>query len=325
MSDNFKSKWGRLPKRLQVTYLLIIIVVAIGVSTFLTMWGIGQIKPLAAPNQASLSVSSGDQNYEVGTVFSLLIYLGADRQDQIKKIQLNSFEYDPAMVIVDNGGGPLKANPSLLTNLHSTVNTVEVDGAGQQTGKIDLIMENSGTDYYTGGSTRLATINFRVLKAGQATFSFDPPDGTGNGALVNNATDANILFSAPAGTIALGAVAEEPTPTSSVTSAPTSSTQADQPTQSDSSSSSKNTSKKAVSKPGTITSKVSPTPAATPQDNSLASTDSVKVKGSFSKVTILIYVGIAAAVTLIALLIWFIQNKKRGSAGKSKEDDDELI
>src|SRR5204862_125535 len=132
-----------------------------------------------APNQASLSISSSDQNYDIGTVFSLSIYLGADRQDQIQKVQLNSFRYDPTMVLVDSSGGDPKANPSVLTNLQTTINSVELSDAGQQTGRINLTLESSGQNYYTGGSARLATINFRVLRSGQAVFSFDQSDGSG--------------------------------------------------------------------------------------------------------------------------------------------------
>lgn len=324
MSDIFKRKWARLPVRLQVTYLLIIAVVAIGISTFLTFWGMGQIRPMAAPNQASLSISSGDQNYAVGTVFSLSIYLGADPSDQIKKIQLNSFRYDPSMVIVDNGGGQLKANPSILANLQTITNTVEIDGLGNQTGKLNLTMVNVGQSYYTDGSTRLATINFRVLRAGQAFFSFDPADGVGNGTLVNNAVDTNILISAASGTIALGPAPANPTPTPVITPVPTSS-QSSQPTQSSSTTSSRSTAKNTTTGSPTITPEIISTPTETFSESQAALTGPVKLEGMFSKANNLIYVGAAAAVTLVASLVWFIRNKKRGSKGKPKEDDDELI
>ena len=322
MSHKFESRWERLPKRLQVTFLLIILVVVIGIATFFTMLISGKITSQAATGQASLSVTSGSQNYDVGTIFPLYIWLGADKLDQIKKIQILSLNYDPTVVEVQPIGGVLKVLPENLANLSVTTNSVSLDGSGHQTGKIALSFESPGNIAYTGGSTRLAVINLKVLKADQAIFSFDPYNGeNGMGAYVGNVSGSQILVSAATGTILVGGLST-PTPTPTVEPTPTPQDQT--------------TSVPATATATPKTSKRTATPVASvPSDEVTVSPESVvetptetpegtiRIGGFSSTAAILIYIGIAVVLTLVAFLIWYMRKRKKVKGGNFKDDDDD--
>ena len=324
MSHKFKSRWERLPKRLRVTFLLIILVVVIGIATFFTMLISGKITSQAATGQASLSVTSGSQNYDVGTIFPLYIWLGADKLDQIKKIQILSLNYDPTVVEVQPIGGVLKVLPENLANLLVTTNTVGVDPSGNQTGKITLMFESSGNVSYGGGSTRLAVVNLKVLKAGQAIFSFDPYNGeNGMGAYVGNASGNQILVSAATGTILVGGLSTPtPTPTVELTPTPQDQTTSVPSTATTTPRTSKKTATPAALVPSDEVT-VSPesiveTPTETPEET-------IRIGGFSSTAAILIYIGIAVVITLVAFLIWYIKKRKKAKGGQSSYDDDDDI
>ncbi len=218
MADHFQRKWERLPKRLQLTYFLIIAALTIGIATFLTLLFTGQISSKADVNQANLSIISGSQSYAVGTDFTFAIQLGADVQAQIQEIRIASLNYDPTAVQVESSGGLYQITPLGLNNLAVTQKTVEVNGSGAQTGKIDLTFSSTGGSY-TGGTARLAVVEFRVLKAGQTSFTFDPNNGNAGSAILNS-DGANILTSVTGWTMILGTATAAPTATPTVTPTP---------------------------------------------------------------------------------------------------------
>jgi hypothetical protein len=320
MSDKFKQRWGRLPKRLQATYLLIILVVVIGITTFLTLLFTGQINPQAATGQASLSITSGSQNYNVGTIFPLYIQLGADKNEQITKIQIASLDYDPSLIEAQRVDGVLQVITEPLTNLQAHVNSIEVNGAGEQTGRINLTLESPDGAYYKGGSARLAIINFKVLRSGQALFSFDPYNASsGTGAYIMNSLGSNILISAATGSILVGEVQNSPSP--DLTPVPT-------PTPESQTTSSTTTTR--TKKTPTPIASVTPTDitSATPElvnDLATPEPEAIQISGFSSTISILIYVGIAVVLTLAAFLVWLFQKRKKAKGGKVDDDDDELI
>ncbi|MGA2666904.1 MAG: cohesin domain-containing protein [Patescibacteria group bacterium] len=329
MADHFQRKWERLPKRLQLTYFLIIAALTIGIATFLTLLLTGQISSKADVNQASLSIISGSQSYAVGDDFTFAVQLGADVQSQIQEIRIASLNYDPTAVQVESSGGLYQITPSALNNLAVTQKTVEVNGSGAQTGKIDLTFSSTGGSY-TGGTARLAVVEFRVIKAGQTSFSFDPHNGNA-GAAVLNSNGINILTSASGWTMILGTATTAPTATPTATPTPTPSVSTSQNTTTQSTktqSTPKSTTSSATSNStSSVAVNATPTPTATSALTPASSGFLVtKISGSASTLSILLYVGIAVVVTLIVFLIWFIKNKRSHRHGvKSDDDDDEDI
>lgn len=329
MTNKFQARWGRLPKRIQVTYFLILVAVAIGVATMVTFLGIGKISPQAATGQASLSLWSGEQNYDIGSVFSVYVQLGADPAEQISKIQIVSLRYDPAIIQVENSGGFYQLVPSTLPDMSVKTSTVEVDGSGTQLGKIDLTFDAMLPSYYTGGSTRLAVINFRALKAGRAVFSFDSYDSaTGSGTYIANSVSENILTSAAPWSILLGP-SSTPTPTlvTAATSTPTPAPASGSQTSRTRSSSPRTAITPAASPSATSASvnTIEPSEIPSPTDTAVIPSSPVKISGSFSATSIIIYVGIAALVTLLAFLGWRFLKKKKSGKNSDYADDEELI
>jgi hypothetical protein len=192
----------RLPKRLQVIYSLIALVIFAGIATFI--WAIvsGKIAPLAAPGEASLSLQSDSSIYNPGVNFSVYINLDTGGTE-VSEVAIRSLNYNTSVLDVvdqDENADGVQIAPGKLGDLAVSENMVDTGS-----GKITYVVR-AGTDTagFTGAG-RVATIYFTAKASGTSNLSFDFTAGTiGDTDVIAKADKNDILVSAAAMTITIG-------------------------------------------------------------------------------------------------------------------------
>ena len=192
----------RLPKRLQVIYSLIALVILAGIATFI--WAIvsGKIAPLATPGEASLSLQSDSSIYNPGVNFSVYINLDTGGTE-VSEVAIRSLNYNTSVLDVvdqDENADGVQIASGKLGDLAVSENMVDTGS-----GKITYVVR-AGTDTagFTGAG-RVATIYFTAKASGTSNLSFDFTAGTiGDTDVIAKADKNDILVSAAAMTITIG-------------------------------------------------------------------------------------------------------------------------
>ena len=192
----FLRRTARLPKRLKITYSLIVLVVITGISVFIWATLTGKIKPFAAAGEAALNLSPG-LSYELGQTFGAPINVDTSGVE-VSDIAVRSLHYNSSVLEVidsDSSTAGIQIAGDSLGGLQSLENSVD-PAAGRITYEIKI--PDTNTPGFTG-SARVALISFRAIQAGRADFSFDFTAGqTGDTDVIAKETGNDILVSAPA-------------------------------------------------------------------------------------------------------------------------------
>ncbi len=161
----------RLPKRLQIIYSLIALVICVGIAIFFWAIASGKITPFAAPGEAALSLQSDSSTYNPGVSFTVYVNLDTGGSE-VSEVGIRSLSFDPAVLDVidqDQNLDGVQITPGLLGSLNPTENSVDT-----LSGKITYVAQ--GTSF--SGSGRVATVNFTAKAAGSSTLTFDFSAGT---------------------------------------------------------------------------------------------------------------------------------------------------
>lgn len=191
----------RLPKRLQVIYSLIALVVLVGIATFIWAIVAGKITPLAAPGEASLSLQSDSSTYNPGVNFSVYINLDTGGAE-VSEVAIRSLNYNTSVLDIvdsDQAAAGFQIAPGSLGDLAVLENSVDTT-----TGKITYVVKkpDASTPGFTGAG-RVATVYFTAKASGTSNLSFDFTSGAvGDTDVVAQGND--ILVSAATMTITVG-------------------------------------------------------------------------------------------------------------------------
>ncbi len=349
----FLRRAARLPKRLKITYSLIVLVVAAGIGVFVWATMTGKIKPFAAAGEAELYFSPGE-SYELGQTFGAPINVNTAGVE-VSDIAVRSLHYNSSVLEVidsDSGTAGIQIAGDSLGGLQTIVNSVD-PGAGTITYEIRI--PDTSTPGFTG-STRMALISFRAIQAGRADFSFDFASGqTGDSDVIAKDTGNDILVSAPSAFLIIndssgpsetpdtgnptprqssGCVKGcSPTPTSQATPTETTINPEETPTPTELNVSQTSTptaiaeaSPSALASPMTspLEPLSSPSGILTPETSAPA-----KLFAGFaisSTAALFLYIGVPVVVVIAIFLFWWWRRKKRlgGESEESTKEEDEI-
>lgn len=184
----------RLPKRLQVIYSLIALVLVAGIATFIWAISAGKITPFAAEGEAALNLQSDSSSYNPGVNFTVYINLDTGGTE-ISEVAIRSLNYNPAVLDVvdqDQNQDGVQIAPGSLGDLNSTENSVDTG-----TGKITYVTQGSS---FTGAG-RVGTVYFTAKAAGTSPLSFDFTTSIGDTDVIAAQGGNDILTSATSMTI----------------------------------------------------------------------------------------------------------------------------
>lgn len=184
----------RLPKRLQIIYSLIALVLVVGIATFIWAISAGKITPFAAAGEAALSLQSDSSSYNPGVSFTVYINLDTGGTE-VSQVAIRSLNYNPAVLDVvdqDQNQDGVQIAPGSLGNLNPTENSVDTG-----TGKITYVAQGSS---FTGAG-RVGTVYFTTKAAGTSPLSFDFSSSIGDTDVIAAQGGNDILTSATPMTI----------------------------------------------------------------------------------------------------------------------------
>ncbi len=188
-------RFKRLPKKLQVIYSLIVLVILFGVGVFIWAIAVGKITPLAAPGEASLSLQSDSSTYKPGVTFTVYINLDTGGTE-VSEVALRSFNYNTSVLDVvdqDEASAGVQVAPGSLGDLAVLENSVETT-----TGKVTYVAKTPDANGlgFSGAGT-VAIIYFSAKAAGTSNLNFDFTSGTiGDTDVIAKAGGNDILTSA---------------------------------------------------------------------------------------------------------------------------------
>ncbi len=161
----FLRRFKRLPSRLKTTYSILILVIFIGIGTF--VWAIlsGKITPFAVGESASFYLTY-ETKVQVGTTFNVDINVNTELG--ASKISVNTLHYDPSRLELADS-----SSSDGIQIIEQSVSgmTVTQNNANAINGTITYVLETTGTPYQ--GQARIASARFRAIAEGEAQFSFD--------------------------------------------------------------------------------------------------------------------------------------------------------
>lgn len=164
----FLRRAARLPKRLKITYTLIVLVVLAGIGVFIWAAVTGKIKLFAA-GMASLNLSySGPVS--VDSVFPVYINLATDGT-AISSVNIKYLHYDKNKLELQG----TQITPDSIADWNVTTNNVD-----STSGTIEYSIDAKDANGFTGQTSRLAIINFKALANGDAHFIFDYTNNLGD-------------------------------------------------------------------------------------------------------------------------------------------------
>lgn len=198
----FFRRFARLPKRLQITFSLIFLVVLASIGVFIWLAWTGQIKPLAAPpGEASLSLQSDSASYNPGVSFTVYINLDTGGVE-VSEVAIRSLNYSTSVLEVidrDESADGVQIEPGSLGNLSVIENSVDTSS-----GKITYVSRANYGILGFDGSGRVAIVHFMAKASGTANLTFDFTSGTiGDTDVLTSSDGSDILTSAAAMSITI--------------------------------------------------------------------------------------------------------------------------
>lgn len=191
----FFRRFARLPKRLQITFSLIIFVVLAGIGVFIWLAATGQIRPFAAPlGEASLSLQADSGVYNPGVSFTVYINLDSGGVE-VSEVAVRSLNYNTSVLdVIDQDGNAdgVQIEPGSLENLSVIENSVDTNA-----GKVTYVSRADPSASGFVGSGRVAIAHFSAKASGTSSLTFDFTSGMiGDSDVLATSDGSDILTSA---------------------------------------------------------------------------------------------------------------------------------
>lgn len=335
----FFRRLQRLPNRLKITYSLIALVVIVGMGLFIWSVVTGKIKPLAAAEEASLSIRTTSP-INIGQTFTMFVTLSSTATSSgIASVSINGLNYDQTKLEVK------AINPDSTDIWNVTTSTFD-----SSTGKINYSALAKDPAGFKGSTSQLMNVEISALASGEARIWFDYTSSPGDtDVLLTDGSD--ILVSAPTYFVTVNSEvipgsSSTPTPnltptackkgcsptpvvpSPEVTSEATPIIEEGTPEVGDNQPTPAQVVQATpVFTPSPLESVVSPEPSESPFPELSPTSSPLTTFAGFSiskPVAIVFYILIPILVVGIVFLIWWLKRRKSGATGEKNQDADEI-